>query len=88
MDTWRNINHPLKHQIELKMREGGGGGVLMFLRERERERGREVQDFFQRFKEFRRSELVKTKTKVHRLDEGYTHIQKMRDFTKDPNEKI
>ena len=26
--------------------------------------------------------------KIHRLDEGYTHIPKRKDFTEDPNEKI
>ena len=26
MDTWLDVSHPLKHQIELKMREGGAGG--------------------------------------------------------------
>ena len=34
------------------------------------------------------SEFVETRTKVHRLNEGYTHIPKRRDFTEDPNEEI
>ena len=38
--------------------------------------------------EFRRSKFVETRTKVHRLDKGYTHKPKKRDFTEDPNEEI
>ena len=44
---WRDVSHPLKHQI------------------------------------FQLSEFLETRTKVHHLDEGYTHIPKMRDFTED-----
>ena len=57
------------------MREGKRGGKESF------------QDFFRRSMEFRRSKFVETITKVHRLDEGYAHLPKMRDFTKDPNEE-
>ena len=47
MDTWRNISHPLKHQIELKMR-GGRENISflpLFLREREGE-GEKSKNFF------------------------------------------
>ena len=33
-------------------------------------------------------EFVETRTKVHRLNEGYAHIPKMRDFTKDLKDEI
>ena len=56
--------------------------------ERKKKRKREVQDFFRRSSEFRRSEFVKLRIKVHRLDEGYMHVPKMRDFIEDPNEEI
>ena len=44
--------------------------------------------FFRRSMEFFQSEFIETRTKVHRLDEGYTHILKMRDFTEDPKERF
>ena len=47
-----------------------------------------VQDYFLRSSEFRRSEFVRQKPKVHRLDEGYACLPKKRDFTEDPNEEI
>ena len=36
------------------------------------------QAFFLRSTEFRRSEFIEIRTKVHRLDKGYTHIPKRR----------
>ena len=54
-----------------------------------REGGKEsFQAFFRQSTEFRWSEFIETRTKVHRLNEGYTHILKMRDFTEYPKEKI
>ena len=38
--------------------------------------------------EFRRSKFVGPRTKVHRLDESYTYVPKMGDFTKDPKKEI
>ena len=55
--------------------------------EKER-KGREVEDFFQLSMEFRRSEFVKPRVKVHLLDEGYVCVPKKRDFTEDPKEEI
>ena len=55
------------------------------------EKGREEERakcFFRRSTEFRRSEFVEPRVKVHLLDEGYTWVQKKRDFIEDPNEKI
>ena len=49
---------------------------------------REVQNLFLRSSEFHQSEFVRLRTKVHRLDEGYTCVPKMRDFIEDPKEKI
>ena len=42
--------------------------------------------FFRLSTEFRRSEFVEQRVKVHIFDEGYTWIPKRRDFTEDPNE--
>ena len=33
-------------------------------------------------------EFIKTRTKVHRLDKGYVHIPKMRDFIEDPKREL
>ena len=52
------------------------------------EKKRVVQDFFRQFSEFRRLEFVEPRTKVHRLDEGYAFVPKMRSFIKDPKEEI
>ena len=38
--------------------------------------------------EFRRSEFVDLRVKVHLLDEGYAYIPKMRDFIEDPKEEV
>ena len=34
------------------------------------------------------SKFVGPRTKVHRINEGYTWVSKMRDFAKDPNEEF
>ena len=47
-----------------------------------------VQYFFLRSSEFRRSEFVRPRTKVHRLEKGYACVPKRRDFTEDPKEGI
>ena len=46
------------------------------------------QAFFRQSTGFRRLEFIETRTKVHRLDEGYAHILKRKDFTEDPKEEI
>ena len=57
------------------------------MREQEGEKER-LQEFFLRSLEFRRSEFVEQKTKVHCFVEGYACVPKRRDFTKDPKEEI
>ena len=47
-----------------------------------------IQALFQRSTEFRRSEFVKPRTKVHRLDERCTWVPKTRDFAEDPKKEI
>ena len=37
--------------------------------------------------EFRRSDFVELRLKVHHLDEGYAWVPKMRGFAEDPNEE-
>ena len=54
----------------------------------EKKKRKIVKGFFRRSMEFRRSEFVEPKTKVHCLNEGYAWVSKMRDFTKDPKEEI
>ena len=57
------------------------------MREEEGEK-ESIQAFFSRSSEFRRSEFVEPRTKVHLINKGYAHVQKRRDFTEDPNEEI
>ena len=38
--------------------------------------------------EFRRSEFVGPRTKVHLLDEGYSWVPKTRDFAEDSSEEF
>ena len=52
------------------------------------EKKRAFKPFFRRSMEFCWSEFVELRTKVYCLNEGYTCILKMRDFTKDPKEEI
>ena len=58
------------------------------MRERKRGGKKSFQAFFQISTEFRQSEFIETRTKVHRLDDGYAHMPKMRDFTEDSKEEI
>ena len=51
-------------------REGGGGGG-----EKKKEE-KKIQNFSLRSTEFRRSEFVGTRMKVHLLDEGYAWVLK------------
>ena len=55
--------------------------------EKERKRKRSPR-LFLRSTEFRRSEFVKPRVKVHLLDEGYACVPKPRDLIKDPKEEI
>ena len=59
------------------------------MRERERElREIEHPSFSFRSSEFRWSEFIELRVKVHLFDEGYVYIPTRRDFTEDPNEEI
>ena len=60
------------------LRGGGGSHFSTSLLERKEEE-ESFQAFFRRSTEFRQSEFVKTRSKVHRLDEGYTHIHKKKE---------
>ena len=70
----------------------GGKYPIMFPagnREREeRERKKRTLSFSLRSTEFRRSDFVEPKTKVHLIDEGYANVPEMRDFFEDPKEEI
>ena len=63
--------------------------ILIFWLPRERRREREREpSFFPRSSKLRQSNLVKPRTKVHCIDEGYKYIPEMRDFAEDPKEEI
>ena len=88
VDTWRDMGQFLKLWIRLKSQIFGEKGSNFFagfyMREEERERENDsIQAFFRQSSEFCRLEFVKPRIKVHRLDEGYAHVPKMRDFIKD-----
>ena len=76
----------LKLEVGLKIRGFGinishSAGLNM----REKEGEKKNLSLFRRSTKFRRSEFVKPKTKVHRLDKGYAWVQKkIRDFSEDP----
>ena len=55
--------------------------------ERKRE-GERAKCLCRRSTEFRRSEFVEPRVKVHLLDEGYAWVPKRRDFTEDPTKQI
>ena len=60
-----------------------------FVRMRVREeRKRRAKSFLPRSTKFRRSKFVGPRTKVHRIDEGYAWVSKMRDFAKDLNKEF
>ena len=57
------------------------------LREGEK-RKMKIKNFSFRFMEFRQSEFVKPRTKVHLFDEGYVWELKTRDFVEDSSEEF
>ena len=59
-----------------------------YVRERKRWEKESSQDFSLRPMEFRWSEFIKPRTKVHLLNEGYMWIPKRRDLTEDPKEEV
>ena len=93
MDTWQDVGQVFKSVDKDKKNQKGGKRGLIFLlvfllREKEQEGEKENPSFSFRSSEFRRSEFVEQRVKVHLLDKGYSYIPKMRDFTKDIKEKI
>ena len=48
----------------------------------------ESSSFSLRYTKFRRSEFVWPIMKVHRIDEGYAWVPKMRYFSENPNEEF
>ena len=49
---------------------------------------KEISSFSLRSTEFRLSEFVRPRTKVHLLDESYAWILKLLDFTEDSSEEF
>ena len=54
---------------------------------KEGEKEREHSNHLSQSPEFRQSEFVELRVKVHLLDEGYVWVPKIRDFTEDPREE-
>ena len=54
------------------------------------EKGRKERtpSFSLRYTKFRQSDFFGLRLKVHRLDDGFAWVQKMRDFIEDPKEEI
>ena len=97
MDTWRDVGQVLKLWIRLVKNQILGRNISFFARKNVRERGEEesFQAFFRQSTKFHRSEFIKPRTKVYRLDEGYACIpsnnnnnNNNNNFTEDPKEEI
>ena len=87
MDTW----HDVLHDLSSKQKGNLGQKITFFAMFHVivREEGkRRAKSFLPRSMEFRWSKLVRPRTKVHRIDEGYACVPKMWDFVEDPNEEF
>ena len=63
--------------------------LLLVVRERGKEKKKKKnQNFYLRSTEFRWSEFVGPRMKVHLLDEGYAWVPKTRDFVEDSSEEF
>ena len=58
------------------------------VREQEKKKKKRNLSFSLQSTEFRRSEFVEPKTKVHLLDEDYACVPKTRDFSKNSSEEF
>ena len=75
--------------MEKKGELGQKEPIFLGLIERVREkRKRRAKSFLPRSTEFRWSVFVGLRTKVHRIDEGYSWVPKTLDFVEDPNEEF
>ena len=91
MDTWCDMGQVLLTEDKVK-RTSFGEKYLIFpigfyVREEKGEK-ESIQAFFRGASEFCRSKFIEPRIKVHRLDEGYAHVPKRRDFTEDTKEEI
>ena len=87
MGTWYDVGHSLNLRIKLEQ-NGKRIPFFLVLFESERETKRRAKSFLSRSMEFRQSNFVGPRTKVYRIDEGYTWVPKTRDFIEDPNEEF
>ena len=86
VDMWRDVGivYKLKDNLEKSnLREEELISYCCSYNERERGEEEINSSFFPLSAEFRRSEFVEQRAKVHLLDEGYVWILKTRDFTED-----
>ena len=92
MDTWHDVGQAFYVEDKVRrIRFFREKNSFFWFRNRQREKGEERASkcFSLRSSEFRRSEFVEPRVKVHLLDMGYAWVQKKkRDFTKDPKEEI
>ena len=82
-----------RHGPRLKLKQKGKLGqknqifLLVHARVRE-ERNKRVKSFSLRSTRFRRLEFVRSRTKVHRIDESYVWVPKTRDFAADSSKEF
>ena len=82
------LSFKLKDKLDKSNLREGSSFPGVVLTEREKGEEESFQNFSLRSTEFRRSEFVEPRTKVHLLDEGYTWILKTLDFTNDSSEEL
>ena len=81
--TWATCPHYKYPKKYLMLSFGLSQTVRERVRERERERERERKAIFSlRFKEFRRSDLVRSRIKADLRDEGYAWVPESKDSAK------
>ena len=74
---WRDMGRSTRFLLSGREREG--------VKKRKRKKN---QNFSLRSTEFRRSEFIRPRTKVHLLDEGYVWVPKTRDFAEDSSKEF
>ena len=86
MDTWHDLGQT--SNLSLSWDKRGIRAKIAHFPEREEKKERGESSFLLRSTEFRGSVFVGPKTKVCRIDEGYTWVPEKRGFSKDPRGEI
>ena len=87
MDSWHDVGHDLNLNKKGKLGQKIKIFLLVHARVRE-ERNKRVKSFSLRSTRFRRSEFVRSRIKVHRIDESYVWVLKTQDFAEMTKPKI